>query len=119
MRRQSAFNKALREAQKENAGENKNRETVKQLDSDTVERSNSETVKPQDAKTVKRLSSDTVKSGLTKTSFYLRPDQLEKLDDLAHDCKKTTGIRIDRQDIIRALIDNADLKSILQLFDKR
>jgi hypothetical protein len=103
MKRQSAFSKALQEAQKASSSEQKNRETVKPLNSHTVEQSNSETVK----------------RGLTKTSFYLRPDQTEKLDDLEHGCKKRTGRRIDRQDIIRALIDNADLESLLQLFGKR
>lgn len=103
MKRQSAFSKALQEAQKASSGEQTNRETVKPLNSHTVEQSNSETVK----------------RGLTKTSFYLRPGQTEKLDDLEHGCKKRTGRRIDRQDIIRALIDNADLESILQLFGKR
>lgn len=102
MKRQSAFSKALQEAQKANSAEQTNRETVKPLNSYTVEQSNSETVK----------------RGLTKTSFYLRPDQTEKLDDLEHGCKKRTGRRIDRQDIIRALIDNADLESVLQLFGK-
>jgi hypothetical protein len=118
MKRQSAFNKALREAQKANTGEHEHRETVKQLDSDTVEPSRGETITPQDSKTVKPLNSGTVKGGLTKTSFYLRPDQIEKLDDLAHECKKRTGRRIDRQDIIRALIDSVDLQIILRLFEK-
>ena len=119
MKRQSAFNKALREAQQDNIGEQKNRETVKLSNGYAVEQSSSETVIPQDSKTVKPLSSETVKRGLTKTSFYLRPDQIEKLDDLAHECKKRTGRRIDRQDIIRALIDNTDLENILQLFAKK
>jgi len=119
MKRQSAFNKALREAQQDNIGEQKNCETVKPSNGYAVEQSSSETVIPQDSKTVKPLSSETVKRGLTKTSFYLRPDQIEKLDDLAHECKKRTGRRIDRQDIIRALIDNTDLENILQLFAKK
>jgi hypothetical protein len=102
MKRQSAFSKALQEAQKENPTEQQNRDTVRPLNSSTVEQSNSETVKPR----------------LTKTSFYLRPDQSEKLDDLEHGCKKRTGRRIDRQDIIRALIDSADLETVLQLFQK-
>jgi hypothetical protein len=113
MKRQSAFSKALREAQKEHPEEQENRETVRQLNSYTVEQSNGETVVPQDSKTVK------MKRGLNKTSFYLRPDQTEKLDDLEHECKKRTGRRIDRQDIIRALIDSANLESVLQLFGKR
>jgi proline dehydrogenase len=119
MRRQSAFSKALREAQKENPGEQVNSETAKQLNSSTVEQSNSEKLGTQGFKTVKQLNRETVKHGLSKTSFYLRPNQIEKLDDLEHECKKRTGKRIDRQDIIRALIDDANLESVLQLFGKR
>jgi hypothetical protein len=119
MKRQSAFSKALREAQKEHPEEQENRETVRQLNGYTAEQSNRETVVHQDSKTVKQLNRETVKRGLNKTSFYLRPDQTEKLDDLEHECKKRTGRRIDRQDIIRALIDSANLESVLQLFGKR
>lgn len=119
MKRQSAFNRALREAQQGSRGEQENRETVKPLNSTAVERSNGETVIPQDAKTVKPSNSETVKRGLTKISFYLRPDQIDKLDDLGHDCKKHTGRRIDRQDIIRALIDSIDLENVLRLLAKR
>jgi hypothetical protein len=118
MKRQSAFNKALREAQQGSAGEQKSRETVKPLNSETVKKSNGETVIPQDSKTVKPSNGETVKRGLIKTSFYLQPDQIEKLDDLGHECKKRTGRRIDRQDIIRALIDSADLESVLRLLAK-
>jgi hypothetical protein len=118
MKRQSAFNKALREAQQGSTGEQENRETVKPLNSSTVEQSNGETLIPQNSKTVKPLNGETVKRGLTKTSFYLRPDQIEKLDDLGHECKKRTGRRIDRQNIIRALIDSADLESVLRLLTK-
>jgi hypothetical protein len=119
MKRQSAYSKALREAQKETPGEQENRETVKPFSGYTVEQSDGETVVPQDSKTVKQLNRETAKRGLTKTSFYLRPGQTEKLDDLEHECKKRTGRRIDRQDIIRALIDSANLESVLQLFEKR
>ncbi len=50
---------------------------------------------------------------LRKTSFYLRADQLDKLDDLAFAYKKRTGRRIDRQDIVRLLIDRCDLETLI------
>ncbi len=93
MKRKSAFSRALQEAQ----------------NSTTVEQKNGETVKPL------RGDSETVKDGLTKTSFYIRRDQVEKLDDLAHEFKKRTGKRIDRQDIVRALIDEINLDNLLNL----
>jgi hypothetical protein len=122
-KRQSAFNKAIREAQ--------NRETVTPQDIGTVPQSNGDTVKPLNGGTVLQSNSDavqqlnsltvkppnrgTAKSGLTKTSFYIRPDQADKLDDLAHEYKKRTGKRIDRQDIVRAIIDEIDLDNLLNL----
>ena len=51
--------------------------------------------------------------GLKKTSFYLRADQLDKLDELAYAYKRRTGRRIDRQDIVRALIDRCTLDDLL------
>jgi hypothetical protein len=48
------------------------------------------------------------------TSFYLDEGQLDKLDDLEHGYKKRTGKRINRNDIIRHLIDYTDLESIVR-----
>ena len=47
------------------------------------------------------------------TSIYLDDSQLDKLDDLAHEYKKRTGKRINRNDVVRALVDQADLPSVL------
>ena len=41
------------------------------------------------------------------------PDQLDKLDELAYTYKKRTGRRIDRQDIVRTLIDRCDLDTLI------
>jgi hypothetical protein len=49
------------------------------------------------------------------TSFYLDESQLDKLDDLSHEYKKRTGKRINRNDIVRALIDETDLEHLLRL----
>jgi hypothetical protein len=117
MKRQSAFSKALQEAQGSPTTEQKNSETVKPLDGETVRPSDSTTLEQQHSTTTKPPDRTTVKSELLKTSFYIWPEQSEKLDDLAHDYKKKRpgGKRIDRQDIIRALIDNTDLESLLQI----
>ena len=83
-------------------------ETVQPSESDTgtlhyretAERLYSNTVTRQDGKTVEEFE---------KTTFYLTAEQVEKLDDLAHDHKKQTGQRINRNDIVRHLIDRATL----------
>jgi hypothetical protein len=63
-----------------------------------------ETVPPANGETVIEPTEDQV----VKTSFYPRQDQLDKLDDLAGEYNKRyrrQRKRIDRQDIIRFLID--------------
>ena len=48
-----------------------------------------------------------------KISFYLRPDQVDKLDELALAYKKHTGIRLNRNELVRRLIDRADLDILI------
>lgn len=43
------------------------------------------------------------------TSFYLTPQQLRKLDDLAYTYNGRTGKRINRNDIIRWLVETCDI----------
>jgi len=49
------------------------------------------------------------------TSFYLDDMQLDKLDDLAHEYKKRTGKRINRNDIIRTLVDQTAIEDVIKL----
>lgn len=121
-KRQSAFNRALQEAQQRETVTPSNGETVKRQDSetatleksDTAKQPNGEAVALEESRTVIRLHSETVK-GLEKTSFYITEAQIDKLDDLAHAYKKRTGKRINRNDIVRALIDQADLNTIVAI----
>lgn len=46
------------------------------------------------------------------TSFYLTPTQLRKLDDLAYTYNGRTGKRINRNDIIRHLVDTCDIGNL-------
>lgn len=46
------------------------------------------------------------------TSFYLTPIQLRKLDDLAYTYNGRTGKRINRNDIIRHLVDTCDIGNL-------
>jgi len=88
--------------------------TVVPLSSDTVETSQSETVTEQQSRKMKPLNSTTVKKEV-KVSFYLTPEEEQKLDDLAYEHKKRTGKRINRNDIVRHLIDHCsseDLQNI-------
>ena len=50
------------------------------------------------------------KASNEKIGFYLRPDQVEKLDELALAYKKRTGIRLNRNELVRRLIDRVDLQ---------
>jgi len=80
----------------------------------TVETSQRETVSQQQSREVKPLYSTTVKKEV-KVSFYLTSEQEQKLDDLAYEHKKRTGKRINRNDIVRHLIDHCsseDLQNI-------
>lgn len=52
---------------------------------------------------------------LKQTSFYLSPEQLLKLDDLAHNHYRRTGKRINRNDIVRYLVDRCQLNDIADL----
>src|SRR5436189_2363494 len=46
------------------------------------------------------------------TSFYLTPAQLRKLDDLAYIYNGRTDKRINRNDIIRHLVDTCDIGNL-------
>ncbi len=52
-------------------------------------------------------------SELEKLSFYLEPKQVNKVYDLVEDYRKRTGIRVNRNDIIRRIIDIAEIDNIL------
>lgn len=69
-------------------------------------------VENKNGNTVSQLNSNTVKSG-EKTSFYLRSEQLDKLDELTMEYKKRTGKRINRNDIVRTLVDGCSLESLI------
>ena len=86
-------------------------ETVVPLSSDTVEPSQRETVPLQQSRKVKPLNSLTVKKEV-KVSFYLTPEQEQKLDDLTYEHKRRTGKRINRNDIIRHLLDHCSIEDL-------
>ena len=112
-KRKSASSAVLKEVQQQDS------ETVTPLNRETVEQQSGETGELYYGETAERLISNTVtqQHGITaeqleKTTFYLEASQSEKLDDLAHDYKKRTGQRINRNDIVRYLIDQATLDSL-------
>lgn len=137
-KRKSAFFSATQEAQKQEQEDTvkpsssdtvtqKDSETVSQpqgdtvlpsssvtelpLSSDTVVPSQSETAIQQQSRKVKPLNSTTVKKEV-KVSFYLTPEQEQKLDDLAYEHKKRTGKRINRNDIVRHLVDGCNIEDL-------
>ena len=58
---------------------------------------------------------DAQNRSLKQTSFYLLPEQLLKLDDLAHNHYRRTGRRINRNDIVRHLVDRCELNDLADL----
>ena len=78
--------------------------TTQQEDTATAERGN--TVKPQSGNTVK--SSKTV-----KITIYPNQEQLDKLYDFIEAYRHKTGIKINQQDLIRRIIDVADIDTVL------
>jgi hypothetical protein len=85
-------------------------------------RQSRETVVPQNGKTALRQSSSataTQESGESeggddsstreKVTFYLRPDQVEKLDELVIAYKRRTGRRTNRNALMRLLLDRVDI----------
>jgi hypothetical protein len=80
---------------------------------ETVEPQYSDTVVPQNSNTVKQhIDGEDV--AREKITFYLRPDQTDKLDDLVRAYKRQTGKRINRNEVVRRLIDFCDLDVLLR-----
>lgn len=99
-----------------------NSETVEQfssntalpLSSETVEQSKLNTALPSNSETAKQSNHATAKKQ-EKISFYLTTEQAEKLDDLAYEHKKRTGRRINRNDIVRYLIEACSIENLENL----
>jgi hypothetical protein len=73
---------------------------------DTPTAVSSNTVKPQ--------GGNTVKSGKTvKITIYPSEEQLDKLYGFMEAYRHKTGIKINQQDLIRRIIDVADINTVL------
>jgi len=70
---------------------------------------------PAQAAPAETAKKDAQNRSLKQTSFYLLPEQLLKLDDLAHNHYRRTGRRINRNDIVRHLVDRCELNDIADL----
>jgi hypothetical protein len=132
-KRKSAFSQAIEEAQRqsETASQSASPETSTQQNSATVPQFHRETATPQSnintasqqgsetvsqqerSKTVSQQDSETAYT--EKISFYLTPEQADKLDDLAHAYKKRTHKRINRNHIVRHLIEQCSIESLTDL----
>jgi hypothetical protein len=93
-RRPNAYAQLIQESQS----------TTQQEDTQTVDSGN--TVRPQ--------RGDTAKSGKTvKITIYPSQEQLNKLYDFMEAYRQKTGIKINQQDLIRRIIDVADINTVL------
>lgn len=90
-------------------------------------RQSRETVVPQNGKAASRQSSASASaqesadgeggddsSTREKVTFYLRPDQVEKLDELVITYKRRTGRRTNRNALMRLLLDRVDIDLLAQ-----
>ncbi len=103
-KRKSAFSAVLREAQQDReAATQQSRSTEIPLEGEAVTPLHSETAERQHRGMVKKEE---------KVSFYLTHEQASKLDDLAHAYRKQAGKRINRNTIVRHLIDRCDLADL-------
>ncbi len=97
-------------------------DAIEQHHGEAAVRQGSDTVIQQSGNTVLRQEGDAAMTRVAKpagetekTTFYLRPDQLDKLDELVAAYKRQTGQRkgVNRNDIVRRLIDRADLATVI------
>lgn len=76
---------------------------------------NNNTAIPQD--TVKPQSSKAVQNSKTaqreKITFYLDPEQANKLYDFMEAFRKRTGVKINQQDMLRRIIDVMAIDAVL------
>ena|SRR2546423_1919419 len=82
-----------------------NRKTV----TDSTIQQSDNAVKPQD--TVKQQSRKTAQR--EKLTFYLEPEQANKLYDFMEAFRKRTGIKINQQDMLRRIVDVIELDAVL------
>ena len=69
---------------------------------------------PQQEETPTADTSNTVKSSKTvKITIYPNQEQLDKLYDFMEAYRHKTGIKINQQDLIRRIIDVADIDTVL------
>jgi hypothetical protein len=107
-KRQSAFIKATQEAQAAAAASTSApATTVTPLHRDNVEKQDSTTVPQREAST--GLKKD------KKVSFYLTRDQEDKLDNLEIEFRQRYKQKINRNEIVRHLIDQCDIDSLSNL----
>ncbi len=86
-----------------------------QFPSPSVEQENRKTGEPQDSNTVLLQSAEKDDSSTReKITFYLRPDQIDKLDELTLAYKRQTGKRLNRNALVRQLIDRCTLDMLLE-----
>lgn len=72
-----------------------------------------DTVSPQDGGTISPQDHND-REIREKLSVYLRPDQVDKLDEFALQYRRRTGKRISRVEVVRRLIDASDLQMVLE-----
>ena len=71
---------------------------------------------PQDGKTVipqETVRGETKTSQRAKVTFYLEQEQVDKLDEIIDAFKKRKHLRLNQQEVMRMLIDEADIDDLV------
>lgn len=109
-KRRSAFIRATQEAQEHAA--------LTPTEPPLPQTSHTNTVSPSHSETVTKPGSSTTEKK-SKVSFYLSPEQEEKLNDLEVAFWQQHKKRINRNDIVRYLIDHCSIHSLEGLIDEQ
>jgi len=104
-KRKSAYIKATQEAQQPQA-------STPSVPVNTVTQLQSDTVTPQDTPTVQRSVEPKVDK---KVTFYLNQSQVDKLDQLEIDFRQIYKRKVNRNEIVRFLIDQCNIDNLTGL----
>ena len=104
-RRPNAYSQLIQEGQNKPEAETEAPRPQETTTSGAASTENGNTVKPQSGKTAKNRNT-------VKITIYPSQEQVDKLYSLMEAFRKRTGMRIKQQDLIRRLIEVADIDTV-------
>jgi hypothetical protein len=71
-----------------------------------------EDIAPRDVTAEERPAESDTRASENRIQFVLSPRHLQILDDLCYHTRKATGYKLNRSEIVRALIEQLDTKAV-------